>query len=76
MTCKPASEAIKACYAVSYTGVWVAKNGKKVPMQGFVTAYQDRFDRVTATDAALETRVYKRRVNELLFMNNSVIKSF
>ena len=44
-------------------------------MQGFVTAYQDQFDRVTATDAALETRVYKRRVNELIYMNNSVVKS-
>ena len=59
-----------------FTGVWVAKNGKKVAMQGFVTAYQDKFDRVTATDAALETRVYQRRVNELLYMNNSLVKSF
>ncbi|WP_327634163.1 hypothetical protein OHB24_29745 [Kribbella sp. NBC_00482] len=75
-TCKPASPNIKACYAVSYTGAWVAKNGKKVAMQGFVTAYQDQFDRTTATDAALETRVYARRVNELIYMNNSVVKSF
>jgi hypothetical protein len=35
----------QACYALSYTGVWVAKNGKKVAMQGFVTAYQDQYDR-------------------------------
>ena len=74
--CKAASPKIKACYALSYTGVWVAANGKKVAMQGFVTAYQDQFDRVTATDAALERRVYERRVNELIFMNNSVVKSF
>ncbi|MET9272520.1 hypothetical protein [Kribbella sp. NPDC003557] len=74
--CKPANPNIKACYAVTYTGVWVAKNGKKIAMQGFVTAYQDQFDRTTATDAALETRVYARRVNELIYMNNSVIKSF
>jgi hypothetical protein len=74
--CKPANPNIKACYAVSYTGAWVAKNGKKVAMQGFVTAYQDQFDRTTATDAALETRVYARRVNELIYMNNSVVKSF
>ncbi|WP_328521541.1 hypothetical protein [Kribbella sp. NBC_00359] len=75
VACKPATPAVKACYALSYTGVWVAKNGKKIAMQGFVTAYQDQFDRVTATDAALETRVYKRRVNELIYMNNSVVKS-
>ncbi|MEV0790805.1 hypothetical protein [Kribbella sp. NPDC050459] len=74
--CKPANPNIKACYAVTYTGVWVAKNGKKIAMQGFVTAYQDQFDRTTATDAALETRVYARRVNELVYMNNSVVKSF
>ena len=75
VACKPATPAVKACYALSYTGVWVAKNGEKIAMQGFVTAYQDQFDRVTATDAALETRVYKRRVNELMYMNNSVVKS-
>jgi hypothetical protein len=74
--CKPANPNIKACYAVTYTGVWVAKNGRKVAMQGFVTAYQDQFDRTTATDAGLETRVYARRVNELVYMNNSVVKSF
>ena len=32
--CKPANPNIKACYAVSYTGAWVAKNGKKVAMSG------------------------------------------
>ncbi|WP_141862039.1 hypothetical protein [Kribbella jejuensis] len=74
--CQPANPNIKACYALTYTGDWVAKNGKHVSMQGFVTAYQDKFDRVTATDAALETRVYKRRVNELVYMNNTLIKSF
>ncbi|MGW7679755.1 hypothetical protein ACWGID_03390 [Kribbella sp. NPDC054772] len=74
--CKAASPNIKACYALSYTGVWVAKNGKKVAMQGFVTAYQDQFDRTTASDAGLETRVYKRRVNELIYMNNTLVKSF
>ena len=75
VACKPAGQAIKACYALSYTGVWVGSGGKLVKMQGFVTAYQDKFDRVTATDAALETSVYKRRVNELVYMNNSVVKS-
>jgi hypothetical protein len=76
VTCTPANENIKACYALTYTGVWVGKSGKRIAMQGFVTAYQDKWDRVTATDAALETRVYKRRVNELLFMNNTLVKSF
>ena len=47
-----------------------------IALQGFVTAYQDQFDRVTATDAALETKVYKRRVNELIYMNNTLVKSF
>ncbi|GAA3151116.1 hypothetical protein JOF29_008400 [Kribbella aluminosa] len=74
--CKPANPNIKACYALTYTGDWVSKDGRHVAMQGFVTAYQDQFDRVTATDAALETRVYKRRVNELQYMNGSLIKSF
>ncbi|HEY4571070.1 MAG TPA: hypothetical protein VIH10_16490 [Kribbella sp.] len=76
VACKSPAPNIKSCYALSYTGVWVAKNGKKVAMQGFVTAYQDQFDRVTATDAALERRVYQRRVNELVFMNNTLVKSF
>lgn len=76
VVCKPANPNVKACYALSYTGVWVGKNGAKVAMKGFVTAYQDQFDRVTATDAALETRVYARRVNELIYMNTSVQKSF
>jgi hypothetical protein len=74
--CKPANPNIKACYAITYKGVWVGKTGKKIAMQGFVTAYQDQFDRVTASDAALESRVYKRRVNELVYMNNTLIKSF
>jgi hypothetical protein len=76
VACKAPSPKIKSCYALSYTGVWVGSTGKKVAMQGFVTAYQDQFDRVTAADAGLERRVYKRRVNELIFMNNSVVKSF
>lgn len=76
VTCKPANPNIKTCYALTYTGTWVSKTGVRIKMQGFVTAYQDQFDRVTATDAALETRVYKRRANELMYMNNSVIKSF
>ncbi|MFI7061000.1 hypothetical protein ACIBL3_08475 [Kribbella sp. NPDC050124] len=76
VTCKPANEAIKACYALTYSGIWVAKNGRQIKMQGFVTAYQDQFDKVTATDAALETRVYKRRVGELIYMNNTLVKSF
>ncbi|WP_427894171.1 hypothetical protein ACQHIV_13390 [Kribbella sp. GL6] len=74
--CKPANPNIKACYALTYTGTWVSKTGKKVAMQGFVTAYQDQFDRVTASDAALKTTVYQRRVNELTYMNNTLIKSF
>lgn len=76
VVCKPANEAIKACYALSYTGVWVGNTGTRIKVQGFVTAYQDQYDQVTATDAALETRVYKRRVNELIYMNNTLIKSF
>ncbi|MFC6156793.1 flagellar basal body-associated FliL family protein [Kribbella jiaozuonensis] len=76
VACTPANPNIKACYALSYTGVWVGKTGAKIAMKGFVTAYQDQFGRVTATDAALESRVYQRRVNELIYMNNSVVKSF
>ncbi|GAA1554530.1 hypothetical protein GCM10009804_09280 [Kribbella hippodromi] len=76
--CKPDNPKIKSCYAVSYDGLWVSPKNKaiKIKMRGFVTAYQDQFDRVTATDAALEARVYDRRVNELKYMNNSVVKSF
>ena len=78
VTCKPANPNIKACYSLTYTGVWVSPKNKqvKIQMRGFVTAYQDQFDRVTATDAALEARVYKRRVNELAYMNNTLVKSF
>ena len=76
VACRPANEAIKACYALTYTGLWVAKSGKTIPFEGFVTAYQDQFGKVTATDAGLESRVYKRRVNELLYMNNTLVKSF
>jgi hypothetical protein len=78
VACKAANPKIKSCYAVSYSGLWVSpKNNKvKIKMQGFVTAYQDEFNRVTATDSALEARVYKRRVNELIYMNNTLVKSF
>jgi hypothetical protein len=77
VACQPNNPNIKACYSLTYSGVWVSPTSKKtVAMQGFITAYQDQFNRVTATDAALETRVYKRRVNELAAMNNSVVKSF
>jgi hypothetical protein len=76
VVCKPANEAIKACYALSYSAYWPAKDGRLIPFKGFVTAYQDQYDKVTATDAALEARVYKRRVNELVYMNNTLIKSF
>lgn len=77
VVCKPANEAIKACYAISYSGVWVSKSsGAQIPFKGFVTAYQDAWGKVTATDAGLEARVYQRRVNELTYMNNTLIKSF
>ncbi|MEU4193806.1 hypothetical protein AB0E69_18045 [Kribbella sp. NPDC026611] len=76
VACTPANPKIKSCYALSYTGTYVTKSKAKIAMRGFVTAYQDQFDRVTATDAALEARVYNRRVNELMYMNNSVVKSF
>ena len=76
VTCKPANEAIKACYALSYSAYVQTSSGKLIPFKGFVTAYQDQFDKVTATDAGLEAAVYKRRVNELIYMNNTLIKSF
>jgi hypothetical protein len=76
VTCKPANEAIKACYALSYSAYVQTSSGKLIPFKGFVTAYQDQFDKVTATDAGLEATVYKRRVNELIYMNNTLIKSF
>ncbi|MEU4601486.1 hypothetical protein AB0F43_00770 [Kribbella sp. NPDC023972] len=76
VVCKPANEAIKACYALSYSAYVPTKSGKLIPFKGFVTAYQDQYDKVTATDAALEARVYQRRVNELIYMNNTLIKSF
>jgi len=73
---KCASEALKACYAINYTADVPSKGGKLLPFKGFVTAYQDQFGQVTATDAGLESRVYNRRVNELIAMNNSVVKSY
>ncbi|MEV0290234.1 MULTISPECIES: hypothetical protein [unclassified Kribbella] len=76
VVCKPANEAIKACYALSYSAYVPTSSGKLIPFKGFVTAYQDKFDRVTATDAGLEATVYKRRVNELIYMNNTLVKSF
>ncbi|WP_432892650.1 hypothetical protein ACQPYH_17860 [Kribbella sp. CA-245084] len=76
VACSIPNPNITACYAVQYNGTYVTKTGAKIAMKGFVTAYQDKFKRVTATDAALEARVYARRVNELIYMNNSVVKSF
>ncbi|GAA0616898.1 hypothetical protein HPO96_00015 [Kribbella sandramycini] len=74
--CKPANEAIKACYALNYTAKVKTSKGTMIDFQGFVTAYSDKWDRVTATDAALETRVYDRRKDELARMNASLEKSF
>ncbi|WP_405058121.1 hypothetical protein OG474_36030 [Kribbella sp. NBC_01505] len=74
--CKPANPAIKTCYALTYTAkIKTAKNGL-IDYQGFVTAYSDKWDRVTATDAGLEKRVYERRKDNLKVMNDSVEKSF
>jgi len=74
--CKPANEAIKACYRLNYTAkIKTAKNGL-IDYQGFVTAYSDKWDRVTATDVGLETRVYERRKDNLKSMNESVERSF
>ncbi|GAB3925871.1 hypothetical protein GCM10029976_019740 [Kribbella albertanoniae] len=74
--CKPANEAIKTCYALNYTAkIKTSKNGL-IDYKGFVTAYSDKWDRVTATDAGLEARVYERRFNQLQSMNASVEKSF
>lgn len=71
-----ASEALKACYAINYTADVPTKSGKLLPFRGFVTAYQDQFGQVTATDAGLEARIYKRRINQLIAMNNSLVKSY
>lgn len=71
-----ASEALKACYAINYSADVPARSGKLIPFRGFVTAYEDKFGQVTATDAGLESRVYNRRLNQLIAMNNSVIKSY
>ncbi|WBQ02367.1 hypothetical protein [Kribbella sp. CA-293567] len=71
-----ATEALKACYSIDYTADVPSKSGKLLPFKGFVTAYEDQFGQVTATDAGLESRVYDRRVNELKAMNNSVVKSY
>lgn len=76
VVCKPANEAIKACYALSYSAYVKTSSGNLIPFKGFVTAYQDQFDKVTATDAGLEATVYKRRVNELIYMNNTLVQSF
>ena len=40
------------------------------------TAYSDKWDRITATDVGLETRVYERRKDNLKSMNESVERSF
>ncbi|GAA1612723.1 hypothetical protein GCM10009789_78710 [Kribbella sancticallisti] len=70
------SEALKACYSISYSANVPTKSGKLLPFKGFITTYQDQYGKVTATDAGLEVKVYDRRVNELLFMNNTLVKSF
>ncbi len=70
------AEALKACYAINYTADVPTASGKLIPFRGFVTAYQDQFGQVTATDAGLEARIYNRRINQLIAMNNSVVKSY
>jgi hypothetical protein len=70
------SEALKACYSISYTANVPTKSGKLLPFRGFITTYQDKFDLVTATDAGLEVKVYNRRVKQLELMNESLVKSF
>jgi len=76
VVCKPANQAIKSCYALTYGALVPASGGRLIPFRGFITAYQDQSGKVTATDAALEMSVYKRRVRELVYMNNTLVKSF
>ena len=70
------SEALKACYSISYTANVPARAGKLLPFRGFITTYEDKFGLVTASDAGLEVKVYKRRVGQLEDMNESLAKSF
>lgn len=72
------NEALKACYAINYSADVPSRSGKgkPLPFRGFVTAFEDKFGQVTATDAGLETRIYKRRLNQLIAMNKSVEKSY
>jgi hypothetical protein len=70
------SEALKACYSISYTANVPAMGGKLLPFKGFITTYQDQSGLVTATDAGLEVKVYDRRVKQLELMNESLAKSF
>jgi hypothetical protein len=76
VACKTTNPAIKACYAVTFNALVPAAAGKFLPFRGFVTAYADQSGKITATDAALELSVYKRRVRELVYMNNTLMKSF
>lgn len=70
------SEALKACYEISYTANVPTRTGKLLPFRGFISTYQDTFGLTTATDAGLEVKVYNRRVGQLRIMNESLVKSF
>jgi hypothetical protein len=71
-----AAPVLKSCYTITYTADVPALSGKLLPFRGFVTAYEDQYGQVTATDVGLETSVYDRRAKDLAAMNESVVKSY
>jgi hypothetical protein len=71
-----AAPVLKSCYTITYTADVPTKSGKLLPFRGFMTAYEDQYGQVTATDVGLETSVYDRRAKDLAAMNESVVKSY
>ncbi|HEU4947488.1 MAG TPA: hypothetical protein VFT31_10060 [Kribbella sp.] len=70
------SAALKVCYATNYSAVVPIKGRKPVVFAGFIQAFEDKAGMTTATDAALQKEVYQARKQEVLTMNNSLIRSF
>lgn len=72
------SPALKVCYAINYSAVVPSSTKGKPPVvfSGFIQAFEDGSGLTTATDAALQTTVYKARKKDVRLMNESLVRSF
>lgn len=72
------TKALKVCYATNYSAVIPPKTKGKpaIVFSGFVQAFEDHTGQTTATDSALESKIWNQRKQEILTMNGTLVRSF